>query len=81
MGVYQQQACLLVCEWYSPIPGTANRKFYFSDNSDRTKYPYCIGVVRIDIDGTSSSSSSSSSSTSSSNSSSIRSIKYTYSST
>jgi hypothetical protein len=25
-----------VCEWYSPIPGTANRKYYLRDNSDRT---------------------------------------------
>jgi hypothetical protein len=52
-----------VCEWHSPIPGTANRKFYFRDSSDRAKYPFAnfIGAVRIDIDGTSSSSSSSTS--------------------
>ena len=29
-----------VCEWYSPIPGTATRKVYFRDTSDRTKYPF-----------------------------------------
>jgi hypothetical protein len=69
-----------VCEWHSPIPGTANRKCYFRDNSDRTKYPFVnfIGVVRIDTDDASSSSSTS---TSSGNSSSRSSIKDTYSTT
>jgi hypothetical protein len=67
-----------VCEWCSPIPGTANRKFYFRDSSDRTKCPFInfIGVVRIDIDGTSSSSSTTSNVNSRSSS-----IKGTYSNT
>ena len=49
-----------VCEWYSRIPKTNSLKFRFRQDTDRARYSFvnCIGIVRIDLAGSSSSSAS-----------------------
>jgi hypothetical protein len=89
MGVYQQHTFLLCASGTRQFRVRQTGSSTFAIILTEPKYPFVnfIGVVRIDIDGTSSSSSSTSSSTSStsstssSNSNSRRSIKDTYSTT